>query len=331
MDRFTGSWLIALTALIATTLPLKAQDANGIAAIVNDKVITFSEVKKQVGETEKLLRDNFSGTALVDKVKEARLNALRALIERQLIIQDFSTKGFNMPQNIIDDRLKDVIKEQFDNDRSAFVKTLAANGISIEQYKIDLKEQIIVQAMRARNVTSSVLISPFRIEQYYQENVKSFVQDDQIKLSVIFLKKALFPEKRKNIEGVEEEYDPQLELAVSIANQANQGGDFAALARKYSEDSRKEQGGDRGWVQRGKLDKDLAVVAFKLKPGETAKPLKFEDGIYILHVDDRKRSSVVPLGEVRAQIEKTLIQDERQRLQQEWLDGLRGKAFIKMF
>src|ERR1700761_4305892 len=75
--------------LLLTGGPVHAQIADGIAAIVNSEVIPFSEVQKRVEDTERVLRDTYQGQDLVDRVKEARLNALRALIERELIIQDF--------------------------------------------------------------------------------------------------------------------------------------------------------------------------------------------------------------------------------------------------
>ena len=84
---------ILITCLVISTDFALGQNVDGIAAIVNDKVITFSEVKKQVEPTERLLRDSYTGQELIDKVKEARLNSLRALVERQLIVQNFNKTG----------------------------------------------------------------------------------------------------------------------------------------------------------------------------------------------------------------------------------------------
>jgi parvulin-like peptidyl-prolyl isomerase len=308
-----------------------AQLVDGIAAIVNDRVITFSEVKKQVAPTEKLLRESYSGTELVDKVKEARLNALKALIERQLIIQDFKKAGFFVPDNIVEDRMKEVISSQFDGDRSAFIKTLLANGISLEQYRNEMREQIIVQYMRQKNVTTAVIVSPYRIEQYYQDNLKQFVQEEQVHLRVLFLRKSLFKAKRTNAQGVEEEYDPQEEIMKEILYKLDSGAEFAELAKSYSEGPKRDIGGDLGYVTKEALRPELRDAAFALKPGQHSKMIVTEDGFYVVQVEDIKRATVTPISEARAQIEKVLLQEERQRLQQDWLDALRAKSFIKMF
>lgn len=323
----SGAFLL----LLALISRLDAQIVDGIAAIVNDKVITFSEVKKRVDPTERLLKESYSGQELVDKVKEARLKALNAEIERQLIIQDFFKSGYFVPENIVEDRLRDVISGQFDGDRSAFIKTLLANGISLDNYRKELREQIIVQYMRQKNVTTAVIVSPYRIEQYYQENIRQFVQEAQIQLRLIYLRRPLFREKRVNAQGKDEEYDPQEEVMKEILYKLDTGSSFAELARSYSEGPKREDGGDFGWVTRDTLRPEIREDAFKLKPGQNSRILTTDDGYYILRVEDVKHSSVQAMADVRAQIEKTLIQEERQRLQQEWIDSLRSKAFIKMF
>lgn len=326
-------WLVGLGLIaLAGLARLDAQNiVDGIAAVVNDKVITFSEVKKHVDATERLLKETYNGQDLVDRVKEARLKALNAEIERQLIIQDFFKQGYFVPENIVDDRMKDVIGSQFDGDRSAFIKTLLANGISLENYRKELRETIVVQYMRQKNVNTAVIISPYRIEQYYQENIKQFVQDDQIQLRLIFLRRSIFKERRTNTKGVEEEYDPQEEIIKEILSKLDTGSNFAELARSYSEGPKRDEGGDFGWVTRDTLRPELRDPAFKLKPGQNSRVITTDDGYYILRVEDLHPSTVQSMADARGQIEKTLIQEERQRLQQEWIDSLRAKAFIKMF
>ncbi|MDR0533430.1 MAG: peptidyl-prolyl cis-trans isomerase [Verrucomicrobiales bacterium] len=316
---------------LASVPKLAAQAVDGVAAVVNDKVITFSEVRKEVDPIEQQYRQLYSGLDLVEKVKEARLATLKSLIERQLIIQDFNTQGFFLPDNVIDDQMNKIIKDQFGGDRTTFVKTLQAQGVSIDNYKENLKNRVIVQAMRQRNVSAAVIVSPYQIEQYYQDNIKQFVQPDQIKLRDIFMRKALFKEKRKDDNGSEVEVDPQYMQMKDILAKVETGSDFASLAKGYSQGAQASSGGDLGWVTASSLRKELADAAFKLRPGQNSPIIETDDGYHILMVDDVKKSSVIALAQVRDGIEGALLQQERERLQQEWLDGLRSKAFIKMF
>jgi len=317
--------------LLSVVTAVRAQVIDGVAAVVNDKVITFSEVRKQVDPIEQQYRELFTGMELVEKVKEARLNSLKSLVERELIIQEFNEKGFFIPDNVIDERIVNIVNDQYEGDRAALIRTLQANGISVSQFKEQIKEQIIVQAMRARNVSSAVIVSPYQIEQYYQDNVRQFVQPDQVKLRMIYLRKGLFSETRENEEGTTVEVDPQELIMEELLRKVETGSDFASLARGYSESPQRANGGDMGWVSESTLRPELAQAAFDLQPGQNSDIIETGDGYYILLVEDIRRATVLALNEVRDSIESTLLQQERERLQQEWLDSLRAKAFIKMF
>lgn len=332
MASFTRKVLVYII-LGAASLPglLPAQQSvDGIAAVVNENVITLSQVRKEVDPTERQYRELYEGVELVEKIKEARLSALKSLIERELIIQDFKSKGFFMPETVIEERVQKIIQTQYDGDRSALLKTLQANGVSMANFRDEIRNQFIVGAMRNKNVQSAILISPYRIEQYYQDNIRQFMQPNQVKLRAIFMKRGIFMEKRKNDKGEEEEVDPQLLQMEEIFQKVETGSDFANLAESYSDAPQRSSGGDMGWVSDSTLRPELAKVVFKLRPGESTKIIEVDEGYYILRVEEIKKATVVPLADVRDQIEQTLMLEEKQKLQQQWLDGLRSKAFIKM-
>lgn len=309
--------------------------ADGIAAVVNDKVITYVQINQQVAETEKLLRQNYQGEELFERVKEAKLNVLRALIERELIIQDFKTQGGFIPDTYTTERINDVIRDEYGGDRVAFIKTLYERGVTMQKYKDEIQDNAIVGYMRNKNVIQTVLVSPYQIEQYYQQNLRLFQQDEQIKVSTIVLRKSLFPSQKTDKDGKQVTYDPQEEIAKEILYKLDTGADFADLARSYSEAPNKDDGGALGWVtQNGKtaIRADLWDAISKLQPGQHTDVITTSDGFYyIVQVEDRKQSAMAPLEDVRAQIEQTVINEESQVRQQTWLDSLRAKAFIKMF
>jgi parvulin-like peptidyl-prolyl isomerase len=309
--------------------------ADGIAAVVNDKVITYVQINEQVSETEKLLRQNLQGEELFERLKEAKLNVLRALIERELIIQDFKKDGGEIPETFTNARIDDEIRERYGGDRMVFIKTLYERGVTMAKYREEIQDNAIVQYMRSRNVAQTVLVSPYQIEEYYQQNLRLFQQPEEIKISTIVLRKSLFPSKKVDENGKEVSYDPQEEIAKEILYKLDTGADFADLAKSYSEGSNKDDGGELGWVTAtGKLAirADLWPYIEKLEPGQHTDVISTSDGYYyIVQVEDRTKEKITPLDDVRKQIEDTIISQQSQLRQQEWLDGLRAKAFIKMF
>jgi hypothetical protein len=328
-----------LWALLASGLMTSARGqssvGDGIAAVVNDKVITYVQINRQVAETQKLLEQNYQGDELFQRLKEAKLGVLKALIDRELIIQDFKTQGGFIPDTYTTERISDMIRDDYGGDRVAFIKTIYERGETMQKVKDDIQDNAIVGYMRNRNVVQTVLISPYQIEQYYQQNLRLFQQDEQIRVATIVLRKSLFPSQRTGPAGNQISYDPQEEIAKEILYKLDTGADFSDLAKTYSEASNKDQGGELGWVtQNGKtaIRSDLWDSVAKLEPGQHTDVITTSDGFYyIVEVEDRKKAAMTPLEDVRAQIEQTVLNEESQVRQQQWLDSLRAKAFIKMF
>ena len=316
---------------------LRAQDqqgsylADGIAAVVNDKIITYVQINQQVADEVHLLQQNYSGQDLFQRVQEEKLNVLKALIDRELIIQDFKTSGGFIPETFTAERINDIIRDQYGGDRVAFIKTLYDRGVTIQKYKDEIQDNAIVGYMRNHNVVQTVLVSPYQIEEYYQQNLRLFQQDSQIKVATIVLHKSLFPST--GTDG--KPYDPQQEIANEILYKLDTGSDFSDLAKSYSEAGNKDDGGELGWVtQNGKtaINAELWPAIATLQPGQHTDVVATEDGFfYIVLVEDRKKPSMTPLEDVRSQIETEVINEQSQLRQQQWLDSLRAKAFIKMF
>ncbi|MEM9446383.1 MAG: peptidylprolyl isomerase [Verrucomicrobiota bacterium] len=335
MDKITRITLIisSLLYLVVTDGYAQVKRSDGIAAVVNDQVITYSEVRKLVENREKDLRNRYaSDEEFARLVEEARLKTLRSLIERELIIQDFHEKGFFLPDNVIEDEYQRRITQRWGGDRKQFIRTLQAMGQTVSEFKQGIREEMIVGSMRSQNVQSSVIISPYQIEQHYQENIREFLQPEQIKLRMILLRKGLFTEKRKDpITGEMQAVDPQFLIAKELLQKIQTGSDFASLAKAYSDLPTKSKGGAVGWLTEDTLRKELSQVAFSLRPGQNSDIIKTPEGYYILQVEDLRKARVTPLAEVREYIERELENSEKSRLEQEWLDSLRAKAYIKMF
>jgi hypothetical protein len=105
-------------------------------------------------------------------------------------------QGGFIPDTYTNERINDVIREEYGGDRVAFIKTLYERGVTMQKYRDEIQDNAIVGYMRNKNVVQTVLVSPYQIEQYYQQNLRLFVQDEQIKVSTIVLRKALFPPRK---------------------------------------------------------------------------------------------------------------------------------------
>jgi parvulin-like peptidyl-prolyl isomerase len=120
-------------------------------------------------------------------------------------------------------------------------------------------------------------------------------------------------------------------MAQEIREKIVRGADFADLARVYSEDSTQDKGGDWGWVKHGDLSPQMEQVFFRLPTGKVSDIVEMNGAFYLMLVEQKKGGTVKPLKELRKGIEAQLLQVERQKDQQEWLQRLRKKAFVKIY
>jgi parvulin-like peptidyl-prolyl isomerase len=182
-----------------------------------------------------------------------------------------------------------------------------------------LRDQYIESALRNQNVQREIIISPYKVETYYNAHLEDFKVDDQVKLRMIVLTKTTADDTNT------------IKLAREIQTKIKEGATFPEMATVYSQGSQQHQGGDWGWVEPAKLRPELATVAATLKPGETSDAIDTADSIYLMFVEDKKTAHAKPLADVRAEIEKSLRTQQQAQLQKQWIDGLKKKTFIRYF
>lgn len=318
---------IPILMLLAGSLTLGAAEEviNGIAAVVNGEVVTFSQVRELVAAREKSAAELYRGQELETKIKEMRREAVNDLIDRALILQEFRKKEFNIPSYIIDDSIQRIIRQDFGGDRTAFIRTLQAQGYTMARFRDVEKDKITVQAMRQSKTSDNIIVSPVKIREYYNSHSAAYTSTEQVKLRMIVLKEGATAGDAPSDPSVGKK-----QMAGEIREKLAGGAEFDRLAQMYSEDSTNEAGGDWGWIERKTLNEELAKVAFSLKPGEISQVIPLDNSYYILMVEAKKPAVTKPLSEVQPEIVQTLVQEEKLKGQERWLKELRAKAYIKI-
>ena len=305
--------------LCTAALSVRAELVNGIIAIVGEAIITYEDVQNELVTYLPSLRAKYAAQPQVfnQKMKDLQRERIEILVERRLILNDFKTAGYNLPESFIEDIIKDRIRERY-GDRLTLIKGLQKEGTTYESYRQSVRDQFIVEQMRFKNVAGEIMVSPYKIETFYEQNIEQYKLGDEVKLRMIVLDKA------KHDTGL-------AELATEIRTKLKAGADFAEMAKVYSDGSQSSQGGDWGWVEKAVLREDLAAAAFALKPGELSDVLEKKEAFYLMLVEETRPAHVKPLTEVRDEVEKNLIGRERARLEKKWIDRLKIKQFVRYF
>ena len=314
----------ALPLLLLSRLTFAADPEviDGIAAVVNSDVITFSQVRVLSAPKERLLRSQYQGEQLIPKIKEARAAALKDLIDRQLVIQAFKKEAYQIPDHYVDRQVHGIIDESFGGDRNTFIKTLQAQNYTLGEFKKLETDKMVVQAMRQKNVMDSMkklVVSPNKIQDYYRQHRAEFTSKEQIKLRMIM------------VSGKSGDQASQKAMAEEILSKLVKGAEFERMAQIYSEDSTRDLGGDWGWVDHGTLAAPLEKIAYNLPVGKISNIIDLSGNYYILKVEDKRGGVTRSFAEMRDQIESKLLQEHAQAIQERWLTSLRQKAYIKTF
>lgn len=304
---------------LAPTLLAKQEVLDGLAAVVNSEPITFKQVRDLTAAKEQQAHDTLQDEALNRRIKEVRTAALNDLIDRQLILQDFKSKGYSIPDHFIDEEIEAIIKNRFRGNRAAFLRALQGEGLSLERFRENQRDNIIVQEMRkqaAKGATTLPTVEKVNAS-YRQSPAVQANQPEQMRLRVIMVR-GDDASKRKFIDD--------------IRQKLTEGAEFGDMARMYSEDTAQETYGEWGWIDRKTINETLTKAAFALKPGETSPVVEQGGNFYLLNCAAKKGAVTRSGSALQGTLSSTApVKGERQQMVTEWIQKLRRKAYIKVF
>lgn len=302
-------------------LPANAVRVNGIAAIVNDEVITYKEV---IREAQPLIAESQKKGLMDDKARsDLRKIVLDRLIEKKLTDQKVKELGIKIGDDEIRQAIDDVKRQNGNMSQQQLVEALKKQGYTLEQYEAQIREQLERLRLVSMEVRSKVYVGPKDVEEYYAANQATYAEDEQFRARHIFIK---VDEK-----GPADELQQAMARALEVLHEARNGKDFAELARQHSDDpAAKKDGGDLGSFKRGEMLADLEQALLPLKPGEVGELVKTPSGLHIVKLEGRESGKVKPLEKVKAEIEDQLYRARQDERFSQWLKELRAKASIEV-
>jgi len=307
--------------VLAQGLPSKKNSAvllDGVAAYVNDEMITIGEVMSEVrrspwAETapelrEKRLRDLYKAT-------------LNALIDRKLILAAAKKSKMELQSWAVDNRIREIVVNNFDGDQTKLHNLLADRKIAFEEWKRNIEEDLMVTAMRYQQVEKRVAPTPTEVRAEYEANKGRYQTENAVAVSLIVLD----PPEQSGDLSVESR-------AAKIAEALKAGTSFASLVKTYSKDAKASQGGSWGKVNPDDVfRKEIVDVLGKLKPGETSSVVVLDGYGYIVRKDEQQDSRALTFEEASPYVESHLRMRQAEKIYKEWTDRLRSESYIKVF
>ena len=290
---------------------------DSVAAYVNAYTITVSDVIKSSPALQQLLSQ---GSSDKNKINELFEEALNNLIDRKLILGAYEKQSkFKIPDEAFTERENAIINDAFKGSREDFMDALAAENISVDQWRANLREKSIVQAMRSLNVDQKVALSPLAAYERYQLESDKYTTSPSVKIRMMVIAKGDTPAAKEK----------QKKVMITVLKAIKAGEDFGELARKYSEDSYASKGGERGWMKKDMLREDIAKAAF-LSDAGAIQVVDLGKQYCILKIEDKVDAERVPYEEAKPLIEQELRHEIAQKIYNSWIERLRREAYVKV-
>lgn len=294
---------------------------NTIAAIVNDDIVTLYEIEREaqpvIHEAEK--------KAPVDEAvrRQIRRASLEHLIDKRLLAQKVKELNIKVTDEEVKQAIDDVKRQNNLTSQDALVAALASQGLTYEQYRAQLQEQIEKLRLVSMEVRSKIHVAESEINEYYETNRARYTEEETFRARHIFF--------RTNEKAPADEIKRSMNTALLVLAEARDGKDFAELARSYSEDpAARKDGGNLGTFKKGDMMPELETAILNMKPGEVSELVYTPSGFHIVKLEERTAGRLKPLDSVRAEIEDTLYRKKSEERFNQWAKDLRSKGSIEV-
>jgi peptidyl-prolyl cis-trans isomerase SurA len=325
-----ASSTLAQTRPTAPESPYGGTTVEDIIARVNDQVITRSDYDRSMKELDAEARQH---GASMQETSEAHKDLLRNLIDQQLWLSKGKELSITGETELVN-RLNEIRKQYNLETLEDLEKAAKEQGISFEDFKANIRNGIITQEVMRDQVGRRIQVTPGEAQRYFEQHKQDYVQQENIHLSEILVSTGTPAPAVSEPGGVQPDDPAKLAAAKAKADdieaKLHAGGDFAQLARSFSDGQTAAEGGELGQFKPGSLAKVLEDKTFPLKQGQFTEPIRTRQGFVILKVLQHTPGGVPEFKDVEPQVEEAYYMAKMEPAIRDYLTKMRVDAYIEI-
>jgi peptidyl-prolyl cis-trans isomerase SurA len=291
-----------------------------VVAIVNDAIILQSELDARLTPVRAEAEQIADLGERKRRLAKLASQVLDEMVNEELIVQAAAAAKIEVESTEVQAAL-DEIKQQNNLDDAGLAQALGAQGYTLQNYKADLRRQLM--RLRAVNtiVQPKIQITEEDVKARYDQMQRRSEAVSAVRLSDILIK---LPDH-----ATEQQINDAKAKAAKVVERVKGGEKFEDVAKEVSDDdSTKASGGELGWFERGSVNPDWEGIVFAMDKDEVRGPVSGPQGLYVLKVTDVKQNVLKPYPEMKEQLSRELRRRELDKQTQTWVDELRKKAYI---
>jgi peptidyl-prolyl cis-trans isomerase SurA len=312
-----------LTGVAVLFLCTSVQAAAGdrIVAVVNDEVITLSELNGVFAPYQEKLEAAYKGAELEKAVAENRRGLLNRMVDDLLMEQQSRKAGIVVRDEDVNAAIDDMLKRR-NATRDELWKALEREGVTVEAYRKGMRDQLMRIRIVQREIKSKVAVSDEEIGAYYRKHRADYEGKEAVRIKqiLLILPKDAAPAVREKLRADAETIQKRL-LA---------GEPFDQISANYSQGPAANAGGDIGYIEKGMILPEVESVAFSLPLEQISAVIESPVGFHIIQVIDRRGAGGKSIESVREEIREKLDMEKVEKKFQEWLLDLRAKSHVEI-
>lgn len=307
--------------LILTILPVlnaSAETIEGVVAIVNDQIITYSELEEFLAPHLLYFEGDFPEWVVQEKIARIRREVLEELIKEKILLAEARKEGIVVQDEEVEKYLAG-IKERFGSEEK-FQLQLSEEKLTEEEFKQRLGEQLLIKKLVDLRIGSKIrVLSAEEMREVFEQNKKSFVEPEKVAIGQITVE---VKGERKWLEAGKKVEDIHARLM--------KGEDFSTLAKKYSDTPSRDNGGSLKFINRAELLPEFEKTISALEVGEISNIIRTETGFHIIKLEGRKEARQREFSEVRREIENQLYRLRMEQALSKWIKELKEKSYVQI-
>ncbi len=316
--KFKIKFLLFGMVCLLISHPVAAEIFDQVIARVNNEIITKSDLDERAAM--EISRIQSSGGTDIPTFEEMKSLMLDRIIQEKLIVFDGKRIGLTIDEKKVEAALNE-IRDRNNLQEGDLERMLEKEGRSIDDYKENIRNQIMLSKVVGMQVKSRIKVSDDELKNYYHEHQKDYWSPPKISVRhILFILEETLPEKDIKVKE---------QKAQEVMRKLRSGEKFETMAQLYSEDVSAQNGGDLGVLERGKMIPEFENAAFALKEGEISNIIRSPYGIHIIKVDKIIPGQTTPIEEVRNEITNILSMEKFQGQYQSYIEEIKAKAFIE--
>lgn len=324
--NFLNYIAISLFFLIQIAQPALSEMVDKVVAVVNDDIITLSELEAETSSLYKALASDKSPQELISAMDEARGLALNKMIERTLMEQKAKQFNLSVSEAEIDTAIERT-RSNMSLSNAEFRKELEKSGLNEELYRVKLRDNILQSKILSVDVRSKIVITDEMIQKYYDQHYTSRVSDGDY-----YLLQIGFSWDKDSSKSGATTKKQSLKLAKRIHKLAIDGQDFKTLATKFSDLPSAPDGGDIGVFTLDEMAAAMQNAVKDLQPGEISPIVELSSGhqfFKLLSNDDEAIVVTSSLESSKKEIQEKLYDIKMKEAYKVWVKELKQSAYIQ--